>query len=568
MSTKASTEAGYLHPDLLGLDFVPEQTPTHRRFSISNSNPPPSLSAKAVPFFHPLTKVQPDIDKKTFDAAARTFTPLGEYDTYDSSQATISTANATPNASILMDWSSEYADKAAIHDAYSQYQVPERSQGNYQETQPTLDQHYLRDAFEKEWMRIYAVQSRQTQPPAEVPAAYNQGMGVQPNALSLQRFPWATAGAKENQAFGNLNPPGLYDANAARQHQFDALIAPNSLEAEEGVLKPSWTKGDFLQLLDQSSPPTLKEAIRNPEVRPADREQTLSELQGMATKRKLNSNNVAVPPKSGDSMNFSFSFGPEIKFDDHLHEISTTLGLTGAVDEVIDDDKVDTSIDDRAGANGGEAESKSTLKRKRRAARSALIESWEKREGVRGRLAGTWTLDCARALKDATKTYNVKRLELEKCMASGELPEEDARAFPHFSTTDLSVPKVKPSGIQKAPSKDTLSSNIATTKQKPKASSTPEVDLNELYAKALQARKLYEDAYAYFDRDPPQGRAKLRDLRAQGEARIERAAKLYRQKIEEVGKAYPLGIPDRLNQELWLYDDKAEKRRRRARWGH
>ena len=207
------------------------------------------------------------------------------------------------------------------------------------------------------------------------------------------------------------------------------------------------------------------------------------------------------------------------------------------------------------------------LKRKRRAVRGALTDAWAKREEVRARVAASWTLDGFRELEEATKAYNDKRLELAKCMASGELTEENARTFPRFSTTDLSVPKVKPPGFRKTLRKEVAKGEIAAAKPEAKPKEGPKVDVEELHANALQARKLYEEAYAYFDRPPPQGRANPRTLKAQGEARIDRAIRLYKQKIAEVETAYPEGIPDWLDRELWLYDDKGEKKRRAA-WGY
>jgi hypothetical protein len=82
--------------------------------------------------------------------------------------------------------------------------------------------------------------------------------------------------------------------------------------------------------------------------------------------------------------------------------------------------------------------------------------------------------------------------------------------------------------------------------------------------KAINARNIYAEAHAFFKRPPPQGRTNIRDLKAQGEARIERAAKIYAQRREELKAAFGGALPTDIEHQLWTYDDKAMKKNRDA----
>jgi len=94
-----------------------------------------------------------------------------------------------------------------------------------------------------------------------------------------------------------------------------------------------------------------------------------------------------------------------------------------------------------------------------------------------------------------------------------------------------------------------------------------EDESGHLKTKAINARNIYAEAHAFFKRPPPKGRTNLRDLRAQGEARIERAAKIYAQRRDELKAAYGGAVPADVDDKLWVYDDKAAKMSRDA-WMH
>ena len=111
----------------------------------------------------------------------------------------------------------------------------------------------------------------------------------------------------------------------------------------------------------------------------------------------------------------------------------------------------DTTSNSAAQASTDDSETGlKTIQKKRKQARAALTKAWEEREVIRKRLVGTYTLDGARALEYATKTYNDKRMELAGCMASRELREEDKKMVPYFSSSDLSAPKLRPVDAQRS----------------------------------------------------------------------------------------------------------------------
>ena len=118
-------------------------------------------------------------------------------------------------------------------------------------------------------------------------------------------------------------------------------------------------------------------------------------------------------------------------------------GASTNPDNIKRDSVVDVGTDDSE--TGPKA-----IQKKRKQARAALTKAWEEREVIRKRVVGTYTLDGARALEYATKTYNDKRMELAGYMASGELREEDKKMFPYVSSSDLSVPKLRPADAQRS----------------------------------------------------------------------------------------------------------------------
>ena len=226
---------------------------------------------------------------------------------------------------------------------------------------------------------------------------------------------------------------------------------------------------------------------------------------------------------------------------------------TNAVHE---QDTASDPSDDQVNTAEPQSSSKNTLKKQRRTARSALRDAWITREQTRLRVMGTWTLDGARALEETTKTYNKKRTELANCTADGQLTDDDAKDFPVFSIKDLSAPKVKPSGKQSRPFKQQANGGATPrapqSKPRSAAPTMTKAEHEDLQTKALNARKLYEDAHAFYKRPPRDGRAKLSTLKAQGEARLERAAKFYKHKRQDLEDAYPNGMPQWLKDELYV----------------
>ena len=156
-------------------------------------------------------------------------------------------------------------------------------------------------------------------------------------------------------------------------------------------------------------------------------------------------------------------------------------------------------------------------------------------------------------------------------MATGELREDDAKIFEVFSTSELRVPSVSVTTIRKLIPDDKmeLSSVVASktgavqeAKKENKALKRSDDEIAELTKKAMHARNVYAEAHAWFQRPPPQGRASIKELRAQGEQRIERAARYYAHAREELAAAYGGAIPAEMKEKLWTYDDGAMKRSR------
>ena len=219
----------------------------------------------------------------------------------------------------------------------------------------------------------------------------------------------------------------------------------------------------------------------------------------------------------------------------------------------------ETAAEDTSGTADGEEVTKQSLKKKKRAIRKDLLEAWMVREDARTVLYGTWTLDGQKVFEDVTKAYNKKREELMECMASGELPEEDAKSYPYFSTKDRSAPKVRPEGLQSQASKQRRSGDplpdkehSEPSKDEPKHQLTAG-ELQELQNTALDARDRYGEAQSHFKKRPPQGKSKLKDWKHKVDARIELASKRYQKKREELEAAYPEGLLQWLEKELWTH---------------
>lgn len=220
---------------------------------------------------------------------------------------------------------------------------------------------------------------------------------------------------------------------------------------------------------------------------------------------------------------------------------------------------------------------KASQRKRKQQVRTTLAKAFMDRESVRKRLAHAWTLDGARALEYATKTYSDLRLELAGCMASGELREEDSKLFPHLTSADLRTPSGRIIEIQKlipdekieiasagATNNGVVQGTKAEKKTTKKTPKKTEDEIEELTKKAINSRNVYADAYAFFARPPPQGRTSIKDLRAQGEARIERAAKIYALRREELTAAYGGALPADVREKLWTYNDDIMRNDRNA----
>ena len=158
-------------------------------------------------------------------------------------------------------------------------------------------------------------------------------------------------------------------------------------------------------------------------------------------------------------------------------------------------------------------------------------------------------------------------------MSRGELRPEDADIFPYLSTSDLSAPRVSPPKPEKALIDDDLDQILAEAKKENtrvrnaadnKGPKKIDQEIEELTRKAIDARNMYAEANAVFRRAPPQGRGSLVVLRADGEKRIERAARIYTQRRDDLKRAYGGVIPVDVESKLWTYDDAEEKKRRDA----
>ena len=212
-----------------------------------------------------------------------------------------------------------------------------------------------------------------------------------------------------------------------------------------------------------------------------------------------------------------------------------------------------------------DAQSKATQK-KRKQVRTDLAIAWVQRESIRKRIVGTYTLDSARALTYATKTYNDLRSHLASLMATGELREEDAKMFEYFSTSELRVPSVGVTTIRKLIPDDKIElSSVVASKtsavqdmKENKCLKRSDVEIAELTKKAIDARNVYAEAHACFTR--PQSR----NLKAQGEARVDRAARFYAQAREQLAAAYGGALPAEMKEKLWTYDHVAMKKSRNS----
>lgn len=237
-------------------------------------------------------------------------------------------------------------------------------------------------------------------------------------------------------------------------------------------------------------------------------------------------------------------------------------------DKSPDGDQPPTEAAPNASSTAPASEVSSAMqKKKRRVARKALNDAWHKREQVRARVSGTFTLDGIRALEETTQIYNQCRQLLAGNMATKQLSEEDETIYPFFAKRDLSKPKVRPESIEQSfPDEDDINGMQTDHPIKSKKATSSKVsfptNVDELHQLALNAHSLYVDAYDRFHRPPPEGRSKLKARRETAEKRIQRATKYYDQKYEELKAACGGKLPSEWEDELWKYDDESEKARR------
>ena len=245
--------------------------------------------------------------------------------------------------------------------------------------------------------------------------------------------------------------------------------------------------------------------------------------------------------------------------------LNSSDGVQRSTRTASDDDPSEGTDEPTGGESGSAAKAN---QKKRKHARAALAKAWMERETIRKRVLGTDTLDGRRALEYATKTYNDLRAELASYMANGELREEDGKMFPWLSPSNLGASNVRPRAIQNLipEGRVELSAPTIAREQREKiekrAPKKTDGKIEELMAKAVNARNVYADAHAVFKRPPPQGRTDLKVLKLQADQRIERAAKHYATRRQELAAAYGGALPADVEVELWTYDDGALRRNR------
>ena len=558
-------QSGYQHPDLVDLEFKTDSIAVKSPVQRAPTNRSVSLTAEAPPFFAPsssMTTARPSAVETPLQPAT-TDHPLS-LNTYAASSFVPSSFTTSRSGSMhsVLDQYHRHHGALGLHTGPGDVSAPfsgHSSFANQTYSMPdpnpcesmspsTRDPYQQTFGLRGPYSVNYSGAQTMTDPrffsTAEVPRSMPDpsSQAHSTNFSASRAIPIVKPAQKVfDEAFSRLPsapkqpsqariapPPGLSPAHGASQGTFDALLP----EPKDGMTAPSVAK--------------LRPPVDRPNADPS-------------------TGTVQLP--STDEL--------KTLADDTLSDESKTATRSLSIEDeqqTVADSGIDEPSGDHASATENESKPKASLKKNRRKARHALTEAWAEREKIRKRVAATHTLDGVRALKDATATYNEKRVELVRSMASGELPEEDAQVFPILSGSDLSAPRVRPARVQLASLEDSLENAKATLGEEntnpwhivSRKKADPKIQ--ELTTKALNARNVYADAHAYFQRQPPPGRARLKDLRAQGEARIERAANYYAQKRADLTAAYGGELPPEWKEQLWTYDDKAARKSRDS-WG-
>lgn len=267
----------------------------------------------------------------------------------------------------------------------------------------------------------------------------------------------STHGASQNifdallcQPRGNKNPYEMLgqpvSAFGASQNTFDALLsqAAGSTNPYAMLEQPETSYGTSWDTFDsQLSPVPTASSTFDALVTQAGSTELQSSLRGSAVStlqyhgHDFKPRSIETPKTLSDGNNLQSRFGlpPSEQSPIKARDTNVLHHRAHPMAENNSDELEDSSPAKESGP------SSHTVHKKRQSARSALAKAWQERDEIRKRQCATWTLDGARALDYATKSYNDKRHDLASLMASGQLREEDEKTFPYHSTADLSAPK-------------------------------------------------------------------------------------------------------------------------------
>lgn len=513
--------AGYYHSDLEGLDFTPAFHPEPVQPLPAIARPASALNAKAPAFFAPSTSLALHHGKENSPVPqAINTTPLG--DLAKSIHADPAILNAPRPLSFPTN-GSRVNFLGHQQDPVGQF--------------PGFQYH----PFQQESQFILpGTSSAQQSRPFGEPLSATCSPFVSASTLDARKtatqFLRETIANNTQVQGGNWTrnviqpPPGLEGVRPTTSPSaFDQLVCNPFPTLQASYLAPNLTKESFARFNFGTGNVGPLHAIHS-QTRLLDDEQSVEAPQPFCTD--------AIKTDGRDK-------SAELKPSEVLSEPKLEDPEAG-------DEQVQASGPIQPSSNGEEV-SRSTAKKRRRAARMVLQQAWWDREKVRARVAERWSRDGVRSLEYATETYNMQRDALAKCTSGGELMHEDALAFPLLSKTDMSVPMIhtRSDDVKKV---ELARGRNAADSAKSTAMSMDE-GLDELHEQVLEARDSYEEACKYLKKPPPAGRANIKDLRVKAEARISLAAARYRRKREALAAAYPNGLPEWLEDELCDCDD-------------
>ncbi|KXT14370.1 hypothetical protein AC579_2772 [Pseudocercospora musae] len=301
-----------------------------------------------------------------------------------------------------------------------------------------------------------------------------------------------------------LRPPGLDNARLENLDAFDGLLS-NSLVSPptKGKLSARSTLAKSAELADLEE---FSRTFRVPFEGRGGCEDT-----AMAAETELE-----LIKEEGDQASLSTG-GPVQDIEDDVPSTIATNGSIGILDG-----------------------SKRQAKEQRRLARDNLKEAWLEREEARTKVLGTWSLDGMQQLEAATRSYHEARDALIIIMPSGNLNEEDCKCFPAFSTSALTAPKVRPSGMKVIKSRrEAKQSNASSFYEKDSDSSS---EIESLKDNMMVARKLREDAVAFQRSARPNTNIAYRTWKETAIGKLKRANLYYNSKRKALAAACPGGV--------------------------